>query len=82
MKPCDLAEGSTRPPLDVLHRFGERRRPHYLDYGTRHWRPGEVDATMSVGQPWDAFLAEVYAGGGRLLELDDDERVVAVYQRG
>jgi hypothetical protein len=43
--------------------------------------PGTVVITLSVGQ-WDNFLSVAYALGYTLLELDDNERPVAAYQRG
>jgi hypothetical protein len=43
-------------------------------------RPGDCLITMSVGQ-WDALLAQTYKQGWTLLELDDDEQLVAAYQR-
>lgn len=47
------------------------------------WPPqqGELTATVSVGQPLDGLHLAVYACGGVLLELDDDERPIAAYQR-
>jgi hypothetical protein len=58
----------TRPPL----------RPIPLANG---WLvAGNVTVTMSVGQ-WDALLAASYEAGFILLELDDDERPVAAYQK-
>ena len=39
-----------------------------------------VVMTMSLGQ-WDAILASSYELGFVLLELDDDERPVAAYQK-
>jgi hypothetical protein len=35
---------------------------------------------MSVGQ-WDGVLAGMYQAGAVLLELDDDERPLAAYQK-
>jgi hypothetical protein len=66
-----------RPRLRQIRRF-RRRRPGYAEYARRHLPRGMLSATMNKGQ-WDPFLAEVYAGGGQLVELDDRERVVAVY---
>lgn len=43
-------------------------------------KAGEVTVTMSTGQ-WDALLANAYEAGFILLELDDDERPVAAYQK-
>lgn len=42
--------------------------------------PGTVTITMSVGQ-WDALLAAAYNQGAFLLELDEQEKPVAVYRR-
>jgi hypothetical protein len=59
---------STRPAL----------RPIPLADG---WlKAGEVTVTMSTGQ-WDAVLQASYDAGFVLLELDEDERPVAAYQR-
>jgi hypothetical protein len=44
------------------------------------FRVGEVTVTMSIGQ-WDAVLQGMYDAGCVLLELDDEERPVAAYQR-
>jgi len=43
-------------------------------------RPGVVTITMSVGQ-WDALLQASYDAGFLLLELDDKERPIALYQK-
>lgn len=43
-------------------------------------KPGVLSITMSRGQ-WDALLEEMYARGHILVELDDDESPVAMYQR-
>lgn len=43
-------------------------------------KAGEVTITMSTGQ-WDATLAASYEAGFVLLELDEEERPVAAYQR-
>jgi hypothetical protein len=40
----------------------------------------ELVVTMSRGQ-WDGLLAGMYEAGAMLLELDDEERPVAAYQR-
>ena len=42
---------------------------------------GTVYVTMSIGQ-LDNFLRVSYEMGAVLLELDDDERLVAAYRRG
>ena len=42
--------------------------------------PGEVYLTMSPSQ-WDATLAAAYDADCILVEVDDDERPVAAYQR-
>lgn len=42
-------------------------------------RPGEATVTVSVGQ-WDAIHQAAYDAGCLLLELDDDEQPVALYQ--
>lgn len=43
-------------------------------------KPGVLSITMSRGQ-WDALLAEMYARGHLLVELDENENPVAMYQR-
>jgi len=43
-------------------------------------RPGRLTITLSEGQ-WDALLAACYEGGDILLELDENERPVAAYQK-
>ena len=43
-------------------------------------RQGACMITMGVGQ-WDLTLQEAYTAGWVLLELDDNERPVAAYQR-
>jgi len=57
-----------RPPLDRVP------LPSVLPF-----RPGAVYVTMSPGQ-WDTFLAVAYRMGLVLLEVDDDERIVAAYR--
>ena len=43
-------------------------------------KPGNMIVTMSVDQ-WDILLQTAYDEGAILLELDDDEKPVAAYQR-
>jgi hypothetical protein len=49
------------------------------------WPPSRRRAsgyvTMSVGQPWDDVLAEAYAIGWVVLELDDNERPIRAYRK-
>jgi hypothetical protein len=68
-----------RPRLDLLRRY-RRRGPHYLRLQPDIIPRGVVAATMSPNQ-WDHVLAEVYAKGGVLVEVDDDERVIALYRK-
>jgi hypothetical protein len=77
---CTPLGNTERPRLDVLRRY-RRRGPHYrrlIREGTLP--PGVVSATMSKGQ-WDHALAAVYASGGILIEVDDNERAIALYQK-
>lgn len=53
---------------------------HFLDYALQFGR-GEAFVTVSTGQPWDGVLQGGYDGGLSVLELNDDECVVAVYRR-
>lgn len=43
-------------------------------------RPGTLSITMGIHQ-WDATLESAYRAGWLLLELDEDERPVAAYQK-
>lgn len=41
---------------------------------------GKLFSTMSIGQ-WDGFLQTIYDNGGALLELNNDEELIKVYQK-
>jgi hypothetical protein len=68
-----------RPRLRLLRRF-KRRKPTYVEFGLRHGRRALM-VTMGIGQ-WDGVLQAAYDTGATLVEVDDGERVVAVYQKG
>lgn len=43
---------------------------------------GQAATTMSVDQPWDNLLDASYNHGYYILEVDNDEMIVAVYWKG
>lgn len=50
-----------------------------MDFAVDHIGQGILIATMSIGQ-WDTILETNYKMGGKLLELNDKEVPIAVYQ--
>jgi hypothetical protein len=71
--------GIARPPLRMLASYSGHT--HFIDWMEQCSKGGTVYTTVSVGQ-WDALLAEAYRTGMVLLELNDNENVIAAYQRG
>ena len=63
-----------RPDLNKIDlKFDTENLPHLSN-------PGLMMVTMSVGQ-WDTILQVAYDMGAILLELDDNEKPVAAYQK-
>jgi hypothetical protein len=61
----------------------KRKRPELIEIqrgGNARIQPGQCCITMSVGQ-WDTMLEACYDLGWRLIELDKNEKLVAIYQR-
>ena len=58
----------------------EKPQLHKLPHTDLLGLPANISITMSIGQKWDAYLDGVYKAGGVIVELDDAERIVALYQ--
>jgi len=67
-----------RPPLRRAETYSGQT--DYLGWMLKFGKRGAAYMTMSPGQ-WDSTLSAGYDLGYTLIEVNDDENVVATYQR-
>lgn len=70
---------ATRPELNRTATYSGHT--HFVEFLLRNPSRGGMTLTMSEGQ-WDQILQIGYDTGARLVEVNDDECVVATYQKG